>query len=142
MEPWVIYTLSATLLYGALNFLFKMAAERGHDTDGLVSVVGLAVAVMALATLTFTVPRPSSRTNDRWPHLKPSRTCPDGGDIDKLTRLLLDAFTDAGVWTDDSRVIAINAVKTYPDAPVPDSLDSPGATITINTLPTEQDTLL
>ena len=58
MEPWVIYTLSATLLYGALNFLFKMAAERGHDTDGLVSVVGLAVAAMALGTLWFTTPRP------------------------------------------------------------------------------------
>ena len=58
MEPWVIYTLSATLLYGALNFLFKMAAERGHDTDGLVSFVGLAVAALALGTLPFATPRP------------------------------------------------------------------------------------
>ena len=49
MEPWVVYTVCATVLYGVLNFLFKAAAERGHDTDGLVSVVGLAVAVLALA---------------------------------------------------------------------------------------------
>ena len=58
MEPWVVYTIGATVLYGVLNFLFKAAAERGHDTDGLVSVVGLAVAVMALATLPFTAARP------------------------------------------------------------------------------------
>ena len=58
MEPWVVYTVGATALYGALNFLFKAAAERGHDTDGLVSVVGLAVAVLALGTLPFTAPRP------------------------------------------------------------------------------------
>ena len=58
MEPWVIYTLFATLLYGVLNFLFKAAAERGHDTDALVSVVGLSVAGMALATLPFTTERP------------------------------------------------------------------------------------
>lgn len=58
MEPWVVYTVGATVLYGVLNFLFKAAAERGHDTDGLVSVVGLAVAVLALATLPFTAPRP------------------------------------------------------------------------------------
>ena len=60
MEPWVVYTVCATVLYGALNFLFKAAAERGHDTDGLVSVVGLAVAVMALGTLLATAPRPGA----------------------------------------------------------------------------------
>ncbi|MGD9611404.1 MAG: EamA family transporter [Kiritimatiellia bacterium] len=54
----MIYTLFATLLYGGLNFLFKAAAERGHDTDGLVGVVGLAVAAMALGTLPFTTSRP------------------------------------------------------------------------------------
>ena len=58
MEPWVVYTVGATVLYGVLNFLFKMAAERGHDTDGLVSVMGLAVATMALGTLLFTTSRP------------------------------------------------------------------------------------
>lgn len=60
MEPWAVYTIGATVLYGLLNFLYKMAAERGHDTDGLVSVVGLAVAVLALGTLPFTAPRPGA----------------------------------------------------------------------------------
>lgn len=58
MEAWVVYTVGATLLYGALNFLFKVAAERGHDADGLMSVVGATVAILALATLPFTAPRP------------------------------------------------------------------------------------
>ncbi|MGD9781739.1 MAG: EamA family transporter [Kiritimatiellia bacterium] len=58
MEPWVVYTVCATVLYGGLNFLFKVAAERGHDTDGLVNVVGLAVTALALGTLPFTTPRP------------------------------------------------------------------------------------
>ena len=58
MEPWILSTLLATLLYGALNFLFKVAAERGHDADSLVNVVGLSVAIMATAVLAATAPRP------------------------------------------------------------------------------------
>jgi drug/metabolite transporter (DMT)-like permease len=58
MESWMIYTLFATLLYGVLNFLFKAAAERGHDADGLVNVVGLSVALMAFGTLWATTRHP------------------------------------------------------------------------------------
>ncbi len=58
MDIWLVYALSATFLYGSLNFLFKAAAERGHDADGLVNVVGLSVAVMAFGTLWATTARP------------------------------------------------------------------------------------
>lgn len=58
MEIWIVYTLMATLLYGILNFLFKAAAERGHDADGLVNIVGLSVAVLAWGTFFLTTPQP------------------------------------------------------------------------------------
>ena len=32
-------------------------------------------------------------------------------DLDKLTRSVLDSLTDAGIFTDDSRVVAIDACK-------------------------------
>jgi hypothetical protein len=67
MEIWLVYTLFATLLYGALNFLFKAAAERGHDADGLVNVVGLTVALMAFGTLLATAERPWAAFT--WPVL-------------------------------------------------------------------------
>jgi crossover junction endodeoxyribonuclease RusA len=34
-------------------------------------------------------------------------------DIDKLTRAVLDALTDAHVWQDDSQVIHLTVTKTY-----------------------------
>ena len=58
MEIWIVYTLVATLLYGILNFLFKAAAERGHDADGLVTIVGLSVALLAWGTFWTTTPQP------------------------------------------------------------------------------------
>ncbi len=54
----MVYTLFATVLYGLLNFLFKMAAEKGCEADQLVNVVGLTVTVLALATLGFTAEHP------------------------------------------------------------------------------------
>lgn len=58
MEDWIVYTLFATLLYGALNFLFKVAAERGHDSDGVLTFVGLSAAAAAFITLGLTEARP------------------------------------------------------------------------------------
>lgn len=58
MDMWLVYALSAALLYGSLNFLFKAAAERGHDADGLVNIVGLSVALMAFGTLWMTAEQP------------------------------------------------------------------------------------
>ena len=59
MEPWLVSTLIATALYGAMNFLFKVAAERKHDANGLLVFVGLSVALLAFATLRWQTPNPS-----------------------------------------------------------------------------------
>ena len=40
MNPWIMNILLATCLYGVLNFLFKMVAEKKVDSDSLVNVVG------------------------------------------------------------------------------------------------------
>lgn len=54
--------------------------------------------------LAFTMPCPK---RPRWgaPAVKP--------DLDKLTRAVFDALTDAGVWFDDSRVVSMEVTKTY-----------------------------
>lgn len=39
------------------------------------------------------------------------------GDIDKLTRCILDALTDAAIWNDDSQVVTVIASKRYADRP-------------------------
>lgn len=56
--------------------------------------------------LGFTLPRPK---RPRWgvPAVKP--------DLDKLTRAVFDALTDAGVWKDDSRVVSMEVTKRYAD---------------------------
>lgn len=56
--------------------------------------------------LGFTMPRPQ---RPRWdvPAVKP--------DLDKLTRAVFDALTDAGVWRDDSRVVSMEVAKKYED---------------------------
>ena len=51
------------------------------------------------------------------------------GDIDKLTRMLLDAFTTAGVWTDDALVCEMNVRKHYPGS-IPE-LDQPGVVVRV-----------
>lgn len=91
----------------------------GETLDGPVSV-----------EVTFTLPRPASARGRVWPHLKANGKTA-GGDLDKLVRLILDAFTDARVWTDDSRVVEITARKAYPDTPAPDLVASGGALIRI-----------
>lgn len=75
-------------------------------------------------TVTFTLPKPASapKTRVTFPQRKP--------DLDKLIRAVFDALTDAGVWVDDSRVVAVAASKVYPGKAV-DALQSPGAVIRI-----------
>jgi len=45
-------------LYGLLNFLFKVAAEKGYTADLLVNLVGLTVSVLAFGTLIVTTENP------------------------------------------------------------------------------------
>lgn len=50
--------MAATLLYGLLNFLYKVSAEKGYSADRLVNVVGLTVASLSFLTLVFTESNP------------------------------------------------------------------------------------
>ena len=55
--------------------------------------------------LTFLMPRPKSRKGDVW-----HATKPDG---DNLTKAVLDALTDAGIWGDDAQVARQLVQKLY-----------------------------
>lgn len=70
----------------------------------------------------FTLPKPKSapKTKRTYPDRKP--------DIDKLLRSTLDALTEAGVFTDDARVVGVAMNKAFPNEGV-HSLDVPGAVI-------------
>lgn len=57
---------------------------------------------------------------------KPTYAYPPRPDVDKMQRALLDALTYAGVWKDDSQVMAVTALKTYSD--------DPGATVIVWTI--------
>ena len=52
---------------------------------------------------------------------KPRRSAPEAptvksvGDIDKLTRAVLDSFTDAAWWRDDSQITHLRATKQWHD---------------------------
>ena len=70
----------------------------------------------------FTLPKPKSapKTKRTYPDRKP--------DIDKLLRSTLDALTEAGVFTDDARVVGVVMNKSFPNEGAL-SLDVPGAVI-------------
>lgn len=77
-----------------------------------------------VAVMTFTLPKPSSapKTRRTWPCRKP--------DASKLARSTEDALTDAGVWTDDARVVELVSRKVYPGEGT-DALSTPGAVLRI-----------
>ena len=98
----------------------KAAAEAWRDLAGVAPIDGPIVVRM-----TFTLPKPKSAPKTRRTY--PMRT----PDLSKLARSTEDALTDAGIWTDDARVIGYSKLwKTYPGEDV-DALDSPGAVIEI-----------
>lgn len=70
--------------------------------------------------MVFVMPKPKSAKKSAKPSKKP--------DLSKLVRSTEDALTDAGVWRDDSLVVACAASKVYTsDHP----LGAPGAVISI-----------
>ncbi|MGN8690173.1 RusA family crossover junction endodeoxyribonuclease [Atopobiaceae bacterium HCP3S3_F7] len=71
----------------------------------------------------LTIARPKSARLDADPITRSS------GDIDKLSRMILDALTDAGLWTDDSQCVDLRARKLYVGHP--DSATQPGCHLTI-----------
>lgn len=95
----------------------KAAAER--VMAGRAPLDGPLVCVM-----TFTVPKPTSapKRTRTWPCRKP--------DASKLARSTEDALTDAGVWTDDARVVSLVSHKVYPNEGR-NALHSPGAVIEV-----------
>lgn len=68
--------------------------------------------------LTFYLPRGKTVRRER-PHVKP--------DLDKLGRAVLDAFTQAGIYRDDSQVVALHLTKYY-------ALDEPGLRVIVRAL--------
>lgn len=68
---------------------------------------------------TFTRPRSHYRTGRFSDVLRPDapvfKASPP--DLDKALRASFDAITDAGVWTDDARVVYVLASKSYGDRP-------------------------
>lgn len=93
--------------------------------EAIVARAGETLAGPVSVEVTWTLDRPRSAPRDRmWP------TARGTGDDDKLARMLLDAFEDVGVFTNDSQVVELTTRKTYPDNPAcPGALDRPGAVI-------------
>jgi Holliday junction resolvase RusA-like endonuclease len=69
----------------------------------------------------FFLPRPKTVRDREFPAVMP--------DLDKLVRAVADSLTDAGIYSDDSRIVRLTATKVYADH------RGPGALIRVNTLP-------
>lgn len=100
----------------------KYAAEPHRPAEPLDGPLALRVA--------FTLPRPKSASK--------RRTLPDTRpDLDKLLRSTCDAIGEAGLWTDDARVVEITATKVWPGDQL--ALPVPGAVIGIATVAHDDD---
>ncbi|MBU1240611.1 hypothetical protein KJ865_12945, partial [Myxococcota bacterium] len=51
MPEWLIYSLTATLFYGIMNFLYKMSAERKYINPAIVLTAAATVVVSSAVTL-------------------------------------------------------------------------------------------
>jgi crossover junction endodeoxyribonuclease RusA len=85
-------------------------AKHRHEHPGFTGPVRVQIV--------FWLPRPKTLPKKiRLPSKRP--------DLDKLTRAILDALTDAAIWVDDAQVQQLALVKYYASA------HPPGAAITI-----------
>jgi Holliday junction resolvase RusA-like endonuclease len=78
-----------------------------------------------IVRLIFTIAKPASnaKTKRTWPAVKP--------DLLKYARSTEDALKDAGLWVDDSRIVAYDRLaKVYPGED-PEALPIPGAVISV-----------
>lgn len=76
-------------------------------------------------SMVFTLPKPASapKTRRTYPMRKP--------DVSKLARSTEDALVEAGILTDDARIVGYERLeKVFPNED-PDSLESPGVRIVI-----------
>lgn len=80
------------------------------------------------ARMVFTLRKPASAPKRRrtWPDRTP--------DLSKLVRATEDALTDAGVWTDDARVVEYSRLaKVFPGDDA-EALHIPGVSVTVGPL--------
>lgn len=80
--------------------------------------------VMVWAWITVAKPASAPKRRRTWPITRSS------GDIDKHARNILDALVDAAIMRDDSQVVELRMIKTYPDE-CDGALGQPGAYIEI-----------
>lgn len=79
------------------------AAEKAAREQGFAQITGPVTCY-----LVFHMPRPLSAPRRLvWAFRKP--------DLDKLIRAVFDGLSDAKVWEDDARVVAVNALKILTD---------------------------
>ncbi len=78
-----------------------------------------------IVRMIFTLRKPASAPKRSLTY--PMRT----PDLSKLARSTEDALTDAGIWTDDARIVGYSRLwKTYPGEDR-EALDAPGAVIDV-----------
>lgn len=99
----------------------KIVAEAAAAHEGSGCPIDGPVIVRMVFTLKKPVAAPKTRRT--WPMRTP--------DLSKLARATEDALTDAGIWTDDARVVEYERLaKVYPGED-PEALASPGVVIQI-----------
>lgn len=82
-------------------------AVKTAALDAMAGRVRLDGPVVVEILATFDRPKSAPKHRRVWPITRSS------GDADKIIRAILDALTDAGVWRDDSQVVAVTAVKVH-----------------------------
>lgn len=90
--------------------------------EGFTPFVGPLTVILAFA---LRKPKNAERGPRRWPI---GRTA---GDVDKLTRAVLDALTDAAVFGDDGQVVRLVVEKDYPGTRESAMQTSPGVRVLI-----------
>jgi crossover junction endodeoxyribonuclease RusA len=80
--------------------------------------------------LAFALPKPKAAA--RGPRRYPIGR--NAGDVDKLTRAVFDALTDAGVWADDSQVCEAMVSKDYPGTILSAYQTAPGVYVRVEPL--------
>lgn len=100
----------------------KAAAE---DQLGLARYAVIPMDGPIIVRMVFTLPKPTSAPKRRrtWPMRTP--------DLSKLARSTEDALTEAGLWTDDARVVEYERLaKVYPGED-PEAMSVPGVRIEV-----------
>lgn len=86
--------------------------------------------------LAFALPKPKAA--ERGPRRYPIGR--NAGDVDKLTRAVFDALTDAHVWADDSQVCQAKVSKDYPGEFLSAYQDAPGVFVIVEPLSSNEST--